>query len=34
MEMLLAVLLVLMVPGLLTYLVPERNDHTTRLSRD
>ena len=30
MEMLLAVLLVLMVPGLLTYLVPERNDETAR----
>ena len=30
MEMLLAVLLVLMVPGLLTYLVPERTDETAR----
>ena len=30
MEMLLAVLLILMVPGLLTYLVPERNDETAR----
>ncbi len=30
MEMLLAVLLILMVPGLLTYLLPERNDETAR----
>ena len=30
MEMLLTVLLVLMVPGLLTYLVPERTDETAR----
>jgi uncharacterized protein YjeT (DUF2065 family) len=30
MEMLLAVLLVLMIPGLLTYLVPERDRETAR----
>ncbi len=30
MEMLLTVLLVLMVPGLLTYLVPERTEETAR----
>jgi len=30
MEMLLAVLLVLMIPGLLTYLVPERRTETAR----
>jgi hypothetical protein len=30
MEMLLAVLLVLMVPGLLTYLVPDRDRETAR----
>jgi uncharacterized protein YjeT (DUF2065 family) len=30
MEMLLAVLLVLMIPGLLTYFVPERDRETAR----
>ena len=30
MEMLLTVLLVLMIPGLLTYLVPERQHETAR----
>jgi uncharacterized protein YjeT (DUF2065 family) len=34
MEMLLAVLLVLMIPGLLTYLVPERIAHADETARD